>query len=300
MLATFHACRLLVLVALLAAPLRAQDRKLFLDQLEMSDGRSLRGLILKNTADTVLLQTSAGEIAVPKSDIRRIREEADRDIYLSQVTARGKLPSWNAIVHDFRDHDAVWRLEIIPSAAITTGEFRNIPYLSFVVNKQAKLNILGDPADPVGVQFAIFGKKGRSAKYHQIVREFLAGHLHTRQEIATLYSLSPRGDRKEAGRLAFLVTPPESPDAHGAWALTIYAPSRLAAARVSEGKYTSMTRPFDAIHRRDGTINPAVAQRLDQWLVSSVMSLPSQIPKIRGFERDRRGSLQVLRLDPSP
>jgi hypothetical protein len=299
-LATRHVLRSLVSFALVTGPLAAQDSKPVPDELEMSDGTSLRGLILKNTADTVLLQTSTGEISVPKSSIRRIREEADRDIYLSQVTARGKLPSWNAIVHDFRDHDAVWRLEIIPSAAITTGEFRNIPYLSFVVNKQAKLNILGNPADPVGIQFAIFGKKGRSAKYHQIVREFLAGHLHTRKEIAALYSLSARGDRKQAGRLAFLVTPPESPDAHGAWALTIYDPSRLAAARVPDGKYAALTRPFGEIHRRDGTINPSGTQRLDQWLVSSVMSLPSQIPKIRGFQRDENGVFQILRLQPSP
>jgi hypothetical protein len=169
-----------------------------------------------------------------------------------------------------------------------------------VVNKQAKLNILGNPADPVGIQFAIFGKKGRSAKYHQIVRKFLAGHLDAREEIAALYSLSARGDRKQAGRLALLVTPPESPDAHGAWALTIYGPSRLAAARVPDGKYTAMTRPFGEIHRRDGTITPAGTQRLDQWLVSSVMSLPSQIPKIRGFQRDENGVFQILHLQPSP
>ena len=169
-----------------------------------------------------------------------------------------------------------------------------------MVNKQAKLNILGNPADPVGIQFAIFGKKGRNAKYHQIVREFLAGHLHTREEIAALYSLSPRGDRKQTERLAFLITPPESPDAHGAWALTIYDPSRLAAARVAAGKYAAMTRPFGEIHRRDGTINPAGAQRLDQWLISSVKSLPSQIPKIRGFQRDENGVFQIIRLEPSP
>jgi hypothetical protein len=92
----------------------------------------------------------------------------------------------------------------------------------------------------------------------------------------------------------------QRPDAHGAWALTIYDPSRLAAARVPDGKYTAMTRPFGEIHRRDGTINPAGSQRLDQGLVSSVMSLPSQIPKIRGFQRDENGVFQILRLQPSP
>ena len=152
------------------------------DELEMKDGRNLRGLILKNTADSVLFQTAAAEQLIPKDSILRIREEADRDVYLTQVTGNGKLPSWNAIIHDFRDHDAVWRLQIIPSAAITSGDFRNIPYLAFNVNKYGRLNILGDPSDPVGIQFAIFGKKGRSSKYHQIVREFLAGPLNNRRE----------------------------------------------------------------------------------------------------------------------
>ncbi len=267
------------------------------DELEMKDGRHLRGLILKNTADSVLFQTAAGEQMVPKESILRIREEADRDIYLAQVTGNGKLPSWNAIIHDFRDHDAVWRLQIIPSAAITSGDFRNIPYLAFNVNKYGRLNVLGDPSDPVGIQFAIFGKKGRSSKYRQIVREFLAGHLNNRREIAALYSLSPHGDKKMAGDLAFEVTPPSSPDAHGAWALTIYDPKRLEGARVDDRRYAAMTRAFDQINRADGTMRSGSGDHLDQWLVSSIMNMPSQVPKIRGFQRDESGVFQILRFE---
>lgn len=262
----------------------------------MKDGRHLRGLILKNSADSVLFQSAAGEQVIPKDSILRIREEADRDIYLSQVTGNGKLPSWTAIVHDFRDHDAVWRVQLIPSAAITSGDFRNIPYLSFNVNKFGRLNILGDPSDPVGIQFAIFGTKGRSSKYHQIVREFLAGHLNSRSEIAALYSLSPRGDKKTAGDLAFQVTPPTSPDAHGAWAVTVYDPVRLARARVNDKRYAAMTKPFAEINRPDGTLQSGSEERLDQWLVSTIMDLPSQVPKIRGFQRDEQGVFRILNL----
>ena len=284
-----------LLAVLLAVTVRAQQPLPVPDELEMKDGSSLRGLILKNAADHVLFQTAAGERRIPKENILRIREEADRDIYLAQVTGDGRLPSWTAIVHDFRDHDAVWRLQLIPSAAITSGDFRNIPYLSFNVNKFARLNILGDPSDPVGIQFAIFGQKGRSGKYHQMVREFLAGHLNSRQEIAALYSLSPRGDKKTAGDLAFQVTPPGSPDAHGAWAVTVYDPARLGRARVDARRYAQVTRPFAEINRPDGTLRAGSAERLDQWLVSAVMDLPSQVPKIRGFQRDDNGVFQILR-----
>ncbi len=291
-----RAVTLLLAAALSAAPLLAQTPLRTPDELEMKDGRHLRGLILKNSADSVLFQSAAGEQVIPKDSILRIREEADRDIYLSQVTGNGKLPSWTAIVHDFRDHDAVWRVQLIPSAAITSGDFRNIPYLSFNVNKFGRLNILGDPSDPVGIQFAIFGTKGRSSKYHQIVREFLAGHLNSRSEIAALYSLSPRGDKKTAGDLAFQVTPPTSPDAHGAWAVTVYDPVRLARARVDDKRYAAMTKPFAEINRPDGTLQSGSEERLDQWLVSTIMDLPSQVPKIRGFQRDEQGVFRILNL----
>ncbi len=287
---------LLAGAALAGGSLLAQGPVRTPDELEMKDGRHLRGLILKNTADAVLFQSATGEQLIPKDSILRIREEADRDIYLSQVTGNGKLPSWTAIVHDFRDHDAVWRVQLIPSAAITSGEFRNIPYLSFAVNKFGRLNILGDPSDPVGIQFAIFGKKGRSSKYHQIVREFLAGHLNSRSEIAALYSLSARGDKKTAGDLAFQVTPPTSPDAHGAWAVTVYAPNRLARARVDDRRYAAMTKPFAEINRPDGTLQAGSEERLDQWLVSTIMELPAQVPKIRGFQRNEQGVFQILSL----
>ena len=291
-------CRLLFFLFLCAGMALAAKAPLPTpDELEMKDGRHLRGLILKNAADSVLFRTAAGEQVIPKESILRIREEADRDIYLSQVTGDGRLPSWNAIVHDFRDHDAVWRLQIIPSAAITSGDFRNIPYLSFNVNKFGRLNILGDPSNPVGIQFAIFGKKGRSSKYHQIVREFLAGHLNSRREIAALYSLSPRGDKKIAGDLAFHVTSPSSPDAHGAWAVTVYDPARLARARVDDRRYAAMTRPFDQISRADGTMRSGSGDRLDRWLVASIMNMPSQVPKIRGFQRDESGVFQILRFE---
>jgi hypothetical protein len=291
-----RAVTLLLAVALSAAPLLAQAPLRTPDELEMKDGRHLRGLILKNSADSVLFQSAAGEQVIPKDSILRIREEADRDIYLSQVTGNGKLPSWTAIVHDFRDHDAVWRVQLIPSAAITSGDFRNIPYLSFNVNKFGRLNILGDPSDPVGIQFAIFGTKGRSSKYHQIVREFLAGHLNSRSEIAALYSLSPRGDKKTAGDLAFQVTPSTSPDAHGAWAVTVYDPARLSRARVDDKRYAAMTKPFAEINRPDGTLQSGSEERLDQWLVSTIMDLPSQVPKIRGFQRDEQGVFRILNL----
>ncbi|MBU3665322.1 MAG: hypothetical protein FGM15_05520 [Chthoniobacterales bacterium] len=283
---------------LAALPLHASNQPGIPDQLEMKDGRSLRGMILKNSADSVLFQTRDGEVVIPKSSIRRIREEADQDVYLAQVTGRGKLPSWQAIVHDFRDHDTVWRVELIPPVAVQSGEFKNIPYTSFLVNKQGRMNIYGDPDNPVAIEFGIYGKRGRSSRYHQIVREFLAGHLYSRKEIAALYSLSLAGDTHRAGNLAFKITPPTAPGANGGWWIAVYDPSRLASARVGEAEYAKVTRPFSEVNNADGTLRQLSSALWDNWLVAAVRQLPAHIPKIRGFYRDENGVFHVMRLDP--
>lgn len=288
-----------VLLAAWAASAPAQQpRTPTPDRLEMKDGRTLKGLILRNEATSLVFQTSAGEVTIPKDEIRRIHEEAERDVYISQVTAPGKLPSWQAITHDFRDHDAIWRVQVIPSAAITRGLFRHIPYLSFNVNQRGVLNIFGRPEDPVAIQFGIYGKKGRSDKYHRMVREFLAGHLNTRQEISTLYSLSLRGDEKRVGDLAFKITTPADPESRGGWWITVYLPDRLESSRVGDWQYATMTKPADEIFTKDGSLRDDDAAGLDDWLAATVMKLPDSFPKIRGFYRDESGSFRILRITP--
>lgn len=284
------------IVLLLAAAAVAQQ-PVVTDQVDLQDGRSLRGLILKNTAQTLVLQTPQGDLTIPKSDIRRIREETDRDVYVAAVTGRGRLPSWRAIVHDFRDHELIWRLQLIPSAATTEGPFRNIPYMSFSVNQRGVLNIFGNPEDPVAIQFAIRGKRGRNERIQQMVREFLAGHLHSRREISTLYSLSLRGDNKVADNLGFNITPPGAPGAQGAWSVSVYDPGRLEAARLPDKAYAALTRPFNAVFTKDGSVQPDILQDKDNWFARVVNFLPAQIPKIRGFYRDKDGVFHIMRIE---
>jgi hypothetical protein len=286
----------LFFLAIAGATTAQQPRPPATDRIEMKDGTTLRGLILRNDANSVLLQSAAGERVIPKSDISRIQEEADNEVYVAAVTAKGKLPSWQAIVHDFRDHDAVWRVQLAPSASFTEGALRNVPYLSFNVNLRGILNIYGNPDDPVAIQFGIYGKRGRSDRYHQMVREFLAGHLNTREEISTLYSLSLRGDKKSAGTLVFEITPPTGSGANGGWWVSVYDPRRVEKARVDAKKYAALTRPFTEIFTPDGRLQEEASARFDQWLASSIMKLPAAIPKIRGFYRDETGIFHVMRI----
>lgn len=264
------------------------------DRLELSDGTQLHGLILRNTADSVLFQTAESEREIPKSNIRRIHDEMEAEAVFPELLAPGHLPSWRAMVFDLRNHDAIRSLQQIPSAAIKAGYLRNIPYLSFRVNEQSAFNIYGDPNDPVAIEFGMYGKQRRSGKYHRIAREFLAGHLQSRDQIAALYSLSLAGDDKRIGPLALRITPPQNAGPHGGWWMTLYNPSRLESARVSDEKYARLTLPFDQINRNDGRIREENLRKNESWLATMVNQMTGTIPKIRGFYRDKDGVFRLI------
>lgn len=264
------------------------------DSLDMVDGTTVRGLILKNTAHHVLIQTEESEMEIPKSQIRRIGDQIDGEIVFAEVMKPGRLPSWRAMIYDLRNHDSIRSLEQIPATAIGEGYLKNIPYLSFRVNDQSEFNVYGNPNDPVAIEFGMYGKQRGGAKYHRMVREFLAGHLHSREQIATLYSLPFRGGEKKAGKLAFRITPPSQTDRHGGWWISVYNPTRIASARVDDAKYAAVTRPFDTINKSDGRLRRENVEKERDWLASMVRQLTGTIPQVRGFQRDKNGVFRLI------
>ena len=267
------------------------------DTLEMVDGTRVKGLILKNSADSVLIQTDESERLIPKEHIRRIQDEMDGEIVFAEVMKPGRLPSWRGMIYDLRHHDSIRGLEQIPATTIEEGYLKNIPYLSFRVNEQSEFNVYGNPQDPVAIEFGMYGRQKGSGKYHRIVREFLAGHLHSREQIAALYSLSFKGGEKRVGPMALRITPPSEADAYGGWWISIYNPSRLAAARVNDKTYAAVTKPFDEINRRDGRLRRENVERDKDWLASLVEGMTGSAPKVRGFYRDSEGVFRLIGFD---
>jgi hypothetical protein len=282
------------ILCLLSTQSLAQTARNLPDRLEMLDGSSLRGLILRNSPQEVLFQTEHSEILVPKSGIRRIHDGPDDHVFYADITNRGDLPSWRSIVHDLRTHDSIKSFEQIPATSIDNGLLRNIPYLSFRVNELDELNVYGDPDNPAAIEFGIYGSGRLTEQKKRVFREFIAGHLDTRGEIAALYSLGRDKREARAGQLAFRLIRPDDPDGYGGWWIVVYHPGRMERARVSDRDYAKVTLPFDQVNRRDGRLRRDAAQGNFEWLSQSMLNLTGQIPNLRGFYRDKDGVFRLI------
>lgn len=287
---------LLVLV-LPALPLHAvTDQFLAPDSLELKDGRTVRGLILRNSVDSVVLQEEFGENIYPKSQIVRIRDEADTGDMFTDVTRKGDLPPWRVIANDLRTHDTIKSLVEIPATAVDVGEFRNVPYLSFRVNDDVELNIYGDPKHPAGIELGIYGLRRGDKKLQKMLIAYLAGFLTSREEIAAIYSLDMRQDLKTAGDLTFETTPPNAPDAFGAWWISLYNKKALDSIRLTDAQYASLTLPMDKVVDKKGRVI-AGGWSHDEMMESGRIEAEGKKSQIliRGFYRDANGDFRLIK-----
>ncbi|MFA7232522.1 MAG: hypothetical protein WC076_00265 [Terrimicrobiaceae bacterium] len=270
------------------------------DSIVLKDGRTVKGLIIKNSADSVLIQEEFGEKSYPKSEIVRIRDEADIGVLFTDIHRKGDLPSWRVIANDLRMHDNIKSVVEIPATAIGVGEFRNVPYKSFRVNRDIELNIYGDPNDPAGLEMGIYGSHSGNQKIRHTLRSYLAGFLTTREELAALYALALRGGIRTAGSMTLEITPKTAPDAYGAWWISLYNVKDLDAIRLTDAEYARLTKPAHEVIDSRGRVvaggwtgkDLAKSERLDKLGANARVLL-------RGFYRDSNGDFRVLTAPPA-
>ncbi|MGA0848490.1 MAG: hypothetical protein ACO3RX_00930 [Chthoniobacterales bacterium] len=267
------------------------------DQVRLNDGTELRGLILQNSRDLVVLETKNGEARIPKEYIRRIDDAPNGEAIFDDIVGKDELPAWRSVVHDLRTHDSIRTFEQIPPTAIDNGLLRNIPYLSFRVNGRSELNIYGDQDDPVAIEFGIYGARNVTDETRQVFREFIAGHLGTAGQIRALYSLSPKKRDARSGKLAFRLIRPDDPDGYGGTWIVVYRPDRLNRARLPDKEYAAITRPFDEVNNPDGTLRTDKRAENESWLDQTMEWLTGEERDLRGFYRDKDGTFRVLTSD---
>jgi hypothetical protein len=273
----------------------ADDAFVAPDSLLLKDGRTVRGLIVKNTWNSVVLQEKMDEITYPKSQIVRIRDEADTNAMFTGVLRKGDLPPWRVIANDLRTLDAIKSLVEIPATVISVGEFKNIPYISFRVNQNGEMNIYGDPQNPAGFEIGIHGSASGNLKFRRAIRGFLAGFLTTRAEVAALYSIDLNGGIKTAGNLTLEITPKTAPDAEGAWWISLYNKTALAKVRLTDAEYAKITRPISEVVDKHGRViangwtakQAGMSERLEAAGKNGSVIL-------RGFYRDKDGVFRLI------
>lgn len=262
------------------------------DHLVLKNGKTVNGLILKNSRDAVLFQEKYREVSYPKDEIVRIIDHVDGDILYTDIARKGELPSWRVIANDLRTNDAIKSLVEIPATLIDNGEFKNVPYKSFRVNQDIELNVYGDPENPAGLELGIYGGKSGIPKLRKTLRSYLAGFLTTRDEIAKLYALDLNGGIAESGNLTIEITPRDAPDAYGAWWVSLYNKRDLAKVRLSDTEYARLVKPFDEVVDKKGRVI-AGGWSDEQMNLSHRVDSTAKV-LLRGFYRDSEGVFRVI------
>jgi hypothetical protein len=267
------------------------------DQVRLNDGTELRGLILQNTRDTVVLETANGEAHLPKEYIRRIDDAANGEAIFMDIVGPDELPSWRSIVHDLRTHDSVRLFEQIPPTAIGNGLLRNVPYLSFRANHTWELNVYGDPEHPAAIEFGIYGKQRPDSRTMRIFRELIAGHLNDKGQVHALYGLGPDRREARAGKLGFRLILPRDQDAYGGTWIVVYRHDLIERARLPDKLYAAITRPFELVNKPNGRLRTDKLKENSNWLDRAMEALTGNDPDLRGFYRDKDGVFRVLTND---
>jgi hypothetical protein len=270
------------------------DKRLMPDTIVMNDGTEIHGLILRNDAEKVILQERMTEVEIPKSYIRRIRDEGNAGVYFADIIDPGKLPPWRIIVQDLRTSDNIRSLLQVPATSIDNGYLKNIPYLSFKVNKRMEMNVYGNPEDPVCLEFGVYAHGEKITEFKKIIRAYLAGILQSRAEIGALYALNEQGDDHQVGKLRFKILPASAPDAYGGWWISVYDAARLDQVRLSDAAYRKVTLPFREVNKSNGGLRREQQMKHEKFLTDTMMSLGGTAPELRGFYRDRAGVLKLL------
>ncbi len=278
-----------------AAALHAIAPNMAPDTIFLKNGTEVKGIIVENTSDSVTIQQAYSEVTVSKEDIVRIRDEADDSAYFASMQRRGSLPPWRLIVNDLRLHDKIKSFEQVPATVIAGGEFKNVPYQSFRINGDIEMNIYGDPDDPAAVEVGVYGRRKNDRRLHQMLRQYLAGYLTSRDELRALYSIPPTGGSADAGDMRLSVTLPDDPDSYGAWWVGVSNPKQLDQIRMSDEDYAKLVRPVEEVFDKDGKVLSS-AWRDEEVSLSRRISQMGEDAQVflRGFYRDENGRFQMI------
>jgi hypothetical protein len=240
------------------------------DEVILLNGEKLRGRILVENRDSVVLLMDDRHVSIDKKEVERIYDRPDREMTFTDLLPQaGHFPPWWVPAYDLFYSDWVKEFAQVPATVIDEGEFQNVPYLSFRANRKYELNVYGNPERPAGLEIGIYGWRRSDAKTRAKLREFITSYLHSIPEIRALESLPDSGGKVESNGLKIEITPPNAPDAYGAWWVSIWYPKALAQARLSP----------EALAKRSQTLDQTLAQSASatNWTKKQIQKIERKI-----------------------
>ncbi len=128
-----------ITAGLLAAILAAAP-----DTIRLENGGTLEGVVLRETADSVVVRLKYATVTLDGSEIASIKRKAPEG---APQGPAGRLARWDAAVAVVASRPWAGELRQIPTTVIDKGIFRHVPYMSHKSGGY-EFNVYGDPDRP--------------------------------------------------------------------------------------------------------------------------------------------------------
>ncbi len=201
------------------------------DAILLKNGTILRGTIVAQSRDQVIMRIGEGSAVYSKSAIRRIYDDITDKPPYTEVVPADQLPPWWIPLSDLYSEDWITSLELVPAKDLTPGRFPGVPRISFRANRIYELNIYGNPNNPAALDIGFYGQWLHGKDAQKRCRQFAASYLTDLRHLRALYAMDQTGGtQKPAGPLDITISEPRAHRSPDGWFITIFNPEALAAA----------------------------------------------------------------------
>lgn len=236
----FRSCLGIFLVALaIGAP------RIFGDHIVLQRGTRYEGKILRENDKEVVIQVGRGSFTFPRSMIREVVVTSDS--LAPTPVSLSALPAQEAILRHAQSSSWSLPFRQIPATVIDVGVLRHVPYSSYRMAGRYELNIYGDPADPAGMEVGIYQPPTHVGPEKQNCLALVSKLVPALAKIGRFNGLNFAGDSFTVGTFTIEVTPPNAPDAYGAWWVSVYDLTKLDAAGATPTELDALSTSHAAV-----------------------------------------------------
>jgi hypothetical protein len=208
------------------------------DTIHLRNGRTLKGVILKEGSSEVVLKLKYTTATIKRDEIDSIDRTEPEALSKGSQTA---LASWEKCLEVAVRTDWVADLKPIPATVIDKGVLRNVPYKSFRSGNY-EINIYGDPDNPCCVEIGLYNELLKSDTAKKNCLSFMSNALNRKENRSQLEGLNLSKDKKVSDGLTIEVTPEAAEDAYGGWWISAYDEEALNKARASTEEMKAITQ----------------------------------------------------------